>query len=111
MLRSGQRNAARFHGALLAVYVRAAGLERRGPGSASMRTWRWPGNWAPRSTAQGRAIPSRRFWTSRASSASPSSSSATAAAAAASVQRSPLDRLIDATEDIDLRLFPHRSRR
>ena len=51
MLRSGQRNALRFHGALLAAYVEQPGLNRRGPANACSPTSPWRANWAPKCTA------------------------------------------------------------
>jgi len=108
MLRSGQRNALRFHGALLAAYVEQAGLRPRDKQKLEehLDLARELGAEVHSLTGAdfveailafareqritqlfvGHSLSDQRLWLSR----------------------TPIDRLIDAAEDFDVRLFPHR---
>jgi two-component system sensor histidine kinase KdpD len=107
MLESGHRNAARFHGALIAVYVEQSRLDGadRARLDANLELARQLGADVHRLTNDdfveaiidfareqrvtqvflGHSGRERRWWE----------------------PRSPVDRLIDAAEDFDVRLFPH----
>ena len=110
MLRSGQRNALRFHGALLAAYVEQPDLPAARSRAAGSAPRRWRAKWAPKCTACKAAISSMPSWHfAREQRITQLFLGHTGRPGRAWLARRPIDRLIDGAEGFDVRLFPHGS--
>jgi len=100
MLRSGQRNARRFHGALLAVYLEQPGLKAEDKARLSQHL-----ALARASGAEVHCLKDGDFASSIIEFAR--RERITQIFLGHPRDHSPIERLIDAAEDFDIRLFPH----
>jgi two-component system, OmpR family, sensor histidine kinase KdpD len=107
MLHSGYRNAMRFHGALLAAYVEQPGLhaEDRQKLQAHMALARQLG--AEVHCLKGSDFVQSLLDFAREQRVTQLFLGHTGEEGRFPFSRSPIDRLIDAAEDFDVRLFPH----
>jgi two-component system sensor histidine kinase KdpD len=111
MLRSGRRNAQRFHGALLAAYVEQPGLNQkdREQLESHLKLAREMG--ASVHSLQGTDFTAAILDFAHEQRVTQLFLGHTGREKRLPFLRGPLDRLIDAAEDFDVRLFPHREAR
>jgi two-component system sensor histidine kinase KdpD len=107
MLRSGQRNALRFHGALLAAYVEQPGLESADQQRLQAHLALALELGAEVHTLKGVDFVETLLAFAREQRITQLFIGHSIGDQRVRLSRSPIDRLIDAAEGFDLRLFPH----
>jgi two-component system sensor histidine kinase KdpD len=108
MLRSAYRNALRFHGALLAAYVEQEGLRPNGREKLEQHLARARELGAEVHCLKGADFVETLLDFAREQRITQVFLGHTGRDQRFAFLRSPVDRLIDAAEDFDLRLFPHK---